>query len=294
MLYLEQESFVTSEQWTTGRRNAHLTQVAAARFLGVSQPYLSPDGRRVMYIRWLDPGHTELWASDLDGANKLKLASGSSGLSTIDWSANSRQLSFVNVDGKQNHTYVVGADGRDLHEIKGLEDTIVWGAWSADGQQLFFTSTKDFANWSIWTAAADGSRADKLSDRGFLVTSASPDKGYLFGFISHGGDLGIYQMSLADGRRVPLLPGVDTFLLRFAPDFKSFVYAVAGRGEVTFYRQGWRGGALVGTPQVALKVPFAFPLVYKGNALDISRDLSTIVYVRPSGQHDLYFLSQTH
>jgi hypothetical protein len=49
--------------------------------------------------------------------------------------------------------------------------------------------------------------------------------------------------------------------------------------------------AVAGTPQVALKIPFAFPLIYKGNGFDFSRDLSTIVYAQPGGQHDLYFLN---
>ncbi len=47
-----------------------------------------------------------------------------------------------------------------------------------------------------------------------------------------------------------------------------------------------------GQPQVALKVPFAFPLDYHGNAYDFSSDLSTIVYARPGGHADLYLLSQ--
>jgi hypothetical protein len=51
-------------------------------------------------------------------------------------------------------------------------------------------------------------------------------------------------------------------------------------------------GKTVGVPQVALKVPFAFPLFYNGNAYDFSRDLSTIVYARPGGHADLYLLSQ--
>ena len=48
----------------------------------------------------------------------------------------------------------------------------------------------------------------------------------------------------------------------FALDGKSFLYAVASRGEVTIYRQPWKDGKLIGAAQVALKVPFAFPLVY--------------------------------
>jgi hypothetical protein len=90
-----------------------------------------------------------------------------------------------------------------------------------------------------------------------------------------------------------LLPGIATFTATFARDGKSFLYAVASRGEVTIFRQPWRGGKLIGAPQVALKVPFAFPLFYAtGNAYDFSGDLSAIVYARPGGHADLYLLSQ--
>jgi hypothetical protein len=61
---------------------------------------------------------------------------------------------------------------------------------------------------------------------------------------------------------------------------------------VTIYRQNWQPGKLAGQPQVALKLPFAFPLVSGGNAYDFARDLSTVVYARPGGHADLYLLSQ--
>src|SRR4029077_11988434 len=102
----------------------------------------------------------------------------------------------------------------------------------------------------------------------------------------------IYEVSTSDRKCMPLLPGVVKFTAVFARDGKSFLYAVASRGEVTIYRQPWKEGKTVGAPKVALKVPFAFPLNYQGNAYDFSRDLSTIVYARPGGQADLYLLSQ--
>jgi hypothetical protein len=84
-----------------------------------------------------------------------------------------------------------------------------------------------------------------------------------------------------------------TFSALFARDGKSLLYAVASLSEVTIYRQLWVDGKIIGAPQVALKVPFAFPLNYRGgNAYDFSRDLSTIVYARPGGHADLYLLSQ--
>jgi hypothetical protein len=223
----------------------------------------------------------------VDGSNRLKLATGGDFLGTLDWSSDSQRLTYA--DGQ--HLYVVGAEGRGLQEIKGINDgTIVFSLWSSDGKRLVITAiSKDI---SIWTAQADGSQVEKFPGPGFMVSAATPDGKYLLGFTISGSDVGIYQMAVSDKRRVPLLPGITTMMLRFAPDYQSFLYAVAGRDEVIIYRQAWRDGALIGKPQIALKVPFAFPLYYKGNAFDFSIDLSKIVYVRPGGQHDLYYLLQ--
>jgi hypothetical protein len=110
--------------------------------------------------------------------------------------------------------------------------------------------------------------------------------------IPGGNKIGIYAFSLADRSCTPMVPGVVTFGLNLDKDEKSFVYAVPGKKDVTLYRQKWAEGKAVGEPQVALKLPFAFPLVAGGNAYDFSRDLATVVYARPSGHADLYLLTQ--
>jgi hypothetical protein len=86
------------------------------------------------------------------------------------------------------------------------------------------------------------------------------------------------------------LPGVLTFGLTAPSDGKSFLYAVPGPRDVTIYRQHWQNGNLIGPPQAALKLPFAFPLTTNGNAYDFSRDLATVVYARPGGRAELYYL----
>jgi len=89
-----------------------------------------------------------------------------------------------------------------------------------------------------------------------------------------------------------LLPGIASGAI-FARDGKSLLYAIAFRGEVAVYRQPWKDGRVIGTPQVALKLPFTFPAgQWNGSSFDFSRDLSTIVYERPGGHADLYLLSQ--
>jgi hypothetical protein len=99
-------------------------------------------------------------------------------------------------------------------------------------------------------------------------------------------------VSISERKCIPLLPGVASGAI-FARDGKSLLYAVAFRGEVAVYRQPWMDGRVIGTPQVALKLPFTFPVgLWSGSTYDFSRDLSTIVYARPGGHADLYLLSQ--
>jgi Tol biopolymer transport system component len=252
----------------------------------VSQPIMSPNAKRIMYARYLERGRSEVWVADIDGSNKLKLASGTT-VSTFDWSPDGSQVAFADDAPNGSHLYVVGADGRGLREIKGIEGAGVSGIWSGDGR--LFVTTSDL---SIWAAAADGSHVEKLLAQGFFAAAPSTDNKYVVGYMFSGVKVGIQQLSVPDKQPKVLLPGVATFMVHFAPDSRSFLYMTAGKGEVTFYRQAWQNGNLVGTPQVALKIPFAFSPFYKGNAFDFSHDLSSIVYARPSGQHDLYLLSR--
>jgi hypothetical protein len=119
-----------------------------------------------------------------------------------------------------------------------------------------------------------------------------PGGNYLLTEIARGEKMGIYQFSLAQRTCAPLVSGVVTFGLVTAPDGKSFAYAVPGPRDVSIYRQNWQNGKVVGTPQVAVKLPFAFPLVSAGNAYDFTGDLSTVIYARPNAHADLYLLTQ--
>jgi Tol biopolymer transport system component len=67
-----------------------------------SQPVISPDGKRVMYIGILGPDKRELRLSDLDGANQVTLASSGSSLQTGDWSPDSSQLTFMDSSGGES------------------------------------------------------------------------------------------------------------------------------------------------------------------------------------------------
>jgi hypothetical protein len=144
----------------------------------------------------------------------------------------------------------------------------------------------------IWKESAEGSVPEKIASGCGLAFDLSPDGKYLVTLRPGGEQRGIYQYSLAEKKCTVMISGVTTFGLNFAPDGKSFLYAIPGKTDVTIFRQNWQSGKAMGAPQVALKLPFAFPLISGGNAYDFSRDLSTVVYARPGGHADLYYLGQ--
>jgi serine/threonine protein kinase/Tol biopolymer transport system component len=256
-----------------------------------SQPVISPDGKRVMYVRFLAGDQSELWVSDIDGANKVKLAASGS-LLTGDWSPDSSQVAFVDVTGGQYKGYIVRADGRDLRQIERTQEPLNYVVWSGDGKALYITTQVAAQKYNIWKANSDGSHVEKFMDDGCFVTDVSPDGKYLLGLVAAGKDVGISQISIADRKIALLAPGVVAWITRFARDGKSFLYGAVSHNKLTFYRQAWSGGKLLGKPQIALELPFALSFHYQANGYDFTRDLSTIVYARPGGQADLYFMSQ--
>jgi len=163
--------------------------------------------------------------------------------------------------------------------------------WSPDQKSVYVSAAED-ASWythTIWKWS-DGSNPEKLVEKcGFAYDIDSGGK-YLLALVPFGEKTGVHEVPISERKCLPLLPGVASGAI-FARDGKSLLYAVAFRGEVAIYRQPWKDGRVIGTPQVALKLPFAFPLTY-GTTYDFSRDLSTIVYARPGGHADLYLLSQ--
>jgi serine/threonine protein kinase len=259
----------------------------------VTQPTISRDGKRVMYVTLPARDRNELWVSDIDGGNRVKLATGEH-LGTGNWAPDNLHLSFEDSGASGgSYAYIVGTDGSGLRQLPRAGADTYNSVWSPD-QRLIYVAGRDKgrATPSIWRMNGDGSSPEKFIDSCSIISDIDPNGRYLLGVQPFGDTTGIYEISIADRKCTQLLPGTVTFDAVFAPDGKSFLYAVAARGEVTIYRQLWGDGKLIGTPQIALKVPFAFPLNYSGgNGSDFSRDLSTIVYARPGGHADLYLLT---
>jgi serine/threonine protein kinase/Tol biopolymer transport system component len=286
--------------FVSGKSSGFLTayDVRSKQFMDIAsenatQPAFSRDGKRVMYLTIPARDRNEIWTANVDGSNKVRLATSES-LATASWAPDNFHLAFIEErTGAPDKIYVAGADGSGLHQIPWAGGSVQIVLFGPDQKSIYMNSfEKGAPSITVWKASADGSNLEKLTDVCGSAFDVAPSGEYLLTEISSGEKLGLYELSFREKKCISLLPGVGTFGILFAPDGKSFLYAVPAQHDVTIYRQNWQDGKLIGQPQVALKLPFAFPLLSGGNAYDFARDLSTVVYARPAGHADLYRLGQ--
>jgi serine/threonine protein kinase len=260
-----------------------------------TQPTLSLDGRRMAYVVLMGNERQELWVSDTDGNNRVKLATAAA-LGAVDFSPDGSQFAFLDAENGIQKLYVVKTDGSDLHQIPWSGERGLLGTWGRDARTFYLSGVEnDPKEVIIWKVAADGSKVEVLVADCGGVMAVSPDGRYLLSVKSGSPNIfDVYLTSVADRNCAVLIPSLRTSVLHFSKDGESILYLVASRGETTIYRQPWHTGRLSGPVRAAVKFPFAFPSEDSvgGNAYDFSRDLSTIVYMRPGGHADLYLLGQ--
>ena len=286
--------------FVNGKSTGILTtyNVAAKQFTDIAsqnatQPTISPDGKKVMYVTLLSGDRSELWVSNIDGSGKVKLATGGS-LGTATWASDAMHLAFLeSVFNGADKLFTVSADGSGKRQLPWSGGTLQNALWSRDQKTLYLNVLqKGATETQMWRESVDGTNAEKIVDGCGFGFAVPPGGQYLLVYQGVGDATGIYEFSLADRKCTLLTPNLQTFGITMARDGKSYMYAVPGQKDVTIYRQGWSDGKLVGAATVALKLPFAFPLLSAGNAYDLSSDLSTVVYARLGGHADLYLLSQ--
>jgi serine/threonine protein kinase/Tol biopolymer transport system component len=259
-----------------------------------TQPAVSHDGRRLMYVTAPSRDRSELWVADVDAGNKTKLAEGA-GLATATWAPDDAHILFFSEEeGKATKIYRAKPDGSEMKTYTAPETlTVVSVLWSTDQKTLFATGAERGSKTvSIWGGSAEGGTLERFVEGCGIAFDAAADGKYLLTWVGNPEKRGIYAVSLSEKTCAMVVPGVTSFGINGEKDGKSFLFAVPGKTDVKIYRQKWEKGKAMGQPQVAVTLPFAFPLTTGGNAYDFSRDLTTVVYARPGGHADLYLMGE--
>src|SRR5580693_8748092 len=225
-----------------------------------TQPALSWDGRHVGYVVLSGNAQEgDLWVSDIDGSNRVKLASGT-GLVTAAFNSDGSRFMFgVRENGAQKF-YIIRSDGTGLRQLPWSGISGGYGTASPDPNFLYLGGWEhDFSTVITWKVAADGSSVEKLADGCGAAWDSSPDGRYLLTSLNHGTQsAGVSEFSLADRKCISLVPELNTLVVHFSADGKSILYFTPGRGESAIYRQPWHDGKLTGPAVPAVKLPFSF------------------------------------
>ncbi len=260
-----------------------------------TQPLISHSGRQFAYITAPEPGREELWIADIDGGNARKIQSSNVNLETLAWSADDSQFVFSEVEGENSRILSSMLTARNLRQLIAQSGRADFATAIRGTTSVVFTAYHggDPQNATVWKLDLKdpAAKPETLFEGCAGTLDVSPDGNYIAGPVLWGPNPGLYQYSLRDKKCTALKPGLASYFFLYARDGKSFLFESTIHGQTSIFRQPWRDGEAVGEPQRVLTFPFAVREDFAGNASEVSEDLSVIIYARPSGQEDLYFLS---
>src|SRR5579864_2564061 len=110
-----------------------------------SDPQISPDGKKIVYVRrfadpMTDKRYSNLWVINSDGSDHRPLTSGNHSNMSPRWSPDGSRIAYLSdVDGKQQ-IYVRWMDTGQSARITNLDQSPDAIVWSPDGKMLSFSS----------------------------------------------------------------------------------------------------------------------------------------------------------
>src|SRR6266481_1831709 len=110
-----------------------------------TDPQISPDGKKIVYVRrfadpMTDKRYANLWIINADGSDHRPLTTGNRSDSSPRWSTDATRIAYLSdADGKQQ-IYVRWMDSGQTARITNLEEGPDAIAWSPEGKMLSFSS----------------------------------------------------------------------------------------------------------------------------------------------------------
>ena len=126
-------------------------------------PAWSPDGSKVVFTGTVE-NRANIYVVNADGSGQRQLTQSQSGNSRIAfWSPDGKQIVFNSNRDGNDEVYVMAADGSNPINISNHAAADVPFGWSADGQFIYFLSTRDRAGRDVYRMKADGSGVTRIT-----------------------------------------------------------------------------------------------------------------------------------
>jgi Tol biopolymer transport system component len=192
----------------------------------------SPDGSRIALASFRS-GQQEIWVMGREGSELRQVTFlAASGVQVGGWSPDGRTIVFeAAVDGNTD-VYLVGADGGHLRRLTAGPSIDGVPSWSADGQWIYFASTRAGMRADVWRVAAAGGEAIRMTHNGGFEPRESSDGKYLF-YLDRAPAV-LTSSETARLMRLPVDGGPEELVI---DDVRLFVWAVTDTGIVFVTRE---------------------------------------------------------
>src|SRR5262249_32080392 len=151
-------------------------------------------------------GEHEIWLSNLDGSDVIRLTSLATWSGNPRWSPDGQQIAFDSrTKGRAtSDIYLISSQGGAPQRLTTADDyDDVAPSWSKDGQWIYFTSKRS-GNWQLWKVPAIGGDPVQVTKQGGYFGFEASD-GKVVYYAKGPTATGIWRVPVNGGDEVPVL-----------------------------------------------------------------------------------------